>query len=154
MKKTFKRILKITFLSVLTGALTITAIILFPQQLFAKKLSYKKFTVYSNDKVDDNIKAVLDNALTLVQKSELYDPDFNYNIILCYNSFYNKIDDKVLGVGPTARARFKNVVIKVRIDAKKNLIFPVFHKACEENLTEILAHEMIHCLQTDRKSVV
>src|SRR5580765_1446121 len=99
MKKIFKRVLKITFLSILAGILTITIIILFPQQLFAKKISYKKFTVYSNDNVDDNIKTVLGNALILVQKSELYNSNYMFNIILCNNSFYNKIDDKLLEVG-------------------------------------------------------
>jgi hypothetical protein len=41
MKKVLKRVLKITFLTVLAGILTIAIIILFPQQLFAKKISYK-----------------------------------------------------------------------------------------------------------------
>jgi hypothetical protein len=147
MKKVFKRILKITLLTILAGILTIAIIILFPQQLFAKKISYKNYTVYSNDNIDNNIKTVMDNALILVEKSELYDTNYKYNIILCNNSFYNKIDDELLGVGRTARTTLKNVVIKVRIDPTKNLAFPTFHKSCEEDLTEVIAHEMIHCLQ-------
>ena len=55
MKKILKRVFKITFLTILGGILTIVIIILFPQQLFAKKISYKKFTVYSNENVDNNI---------------------------------------------------------------------------------------------------
>ena len=88
MKKVFKKGLKITFLTILVGVLTIAIIILFPQQLFAKKVNYKKFTVYSNAKVENTEKNVLDNVLTLVQKSELYDPNYEYNIILCNNSLY------------------------------------------------------------------
>ena len=154
MKKIFRKTLKITFLTVVAGLLTIAIIILFPQRLFAKKISYKKFTVYSNHKVDDNIKTVLDKALILVQKSELYDSTYGYNIILCNNSFYNKIDDKVLGVGRTARATLRNVIIKARIDPKDNLAFPTFHKACEKNLTELIAHEMIHCLQAHKYGIL
>jgi len=154
MKKIFKRVLKITFMTILAGILTITIIILFPQQLFAKKINYKKFTVYSNDSIDDNIKTVLDNALILVQKSELYDSNYKFNIILCNNSFYNKIDDKLLGIGRTARATLNNVIIKVRIDPKSNLAFPTFHKACEVNLTELLAHEMTHCLQANKYGII
>jgi len=154
MKKIVKRIFKITLLTFLTTILTIGIIILFPQQLFAKKISYKKFTVYSNDNVDDNIKTVLDNALILVRRSELYDPNYSYNIILCNNSFYNKIDDKLLGTGPTARATSNNVIIKVKIDPKGNLAFPTFHKACEVNLTELLAHEMTHCLQANKYGMI
>src|SRR5436305_9730955 len=102
MKKIFKRVLKITFLTTIASVLTIVIILLFTQQLFANKISYKKFTVYANEKIDDNIKPILDNALALVQKSELYDSNYKYNIILCNNTFYNKIDDKLLGVGRTA----------------------------------------------------
>ncbi len=150
MKKIIKRVFKITLLTLLAGILTIVTIILFPQPLFANKMNYKKFTVYSNNKIDNNIEVVLDNAISLVAKSELYDSNYKYNIILCNNSFYNKIDDKLLGVGRTARATLNNVIVKVRIDLKTNLAFPTFHKACEVNLTELLAHEMIHCLQANK----
>lgn len=154
MKKIFKRIFKITLLTFLAAILTIATIILFPQRLFANKISYKEFTVYSNDKIDDNIKIVLDNALTLVQKSELYNSKYKYNIILCNNSFYNKLDDKLLGTGPAARATLNNVIIKVRIDPKSNLAFPTFHKACEVNLTELIAHEMTHILQANKYGIL
>src|SRR5689334_15988907 len=121
MKKILKRVLKITSLAILTALLTIVFIILFPQRLFAYKLSYKEFTVYSNNKVDDNIKTVLDSAAILIQNSELYDPEYKYNVILCFNSFYNKIDNKILGTGPSSRARLHNAIIKIRIDPKDNL---------------------------------
>lgn len=154
MKKLFKRIFKITLLAFITAILTIVIIVLSPQCLFANKMSYKNFTVYSNDKIPNDIKTVLGNAMNLLKKSEINDSDYKYNIILCYNSFYNKIDDKLLGVGRTARATLNNVIIKVRIDSKKNLAFPTFHKACEENLTEVIAHEMIHCLQAHKYGIL
>jgi hypothetical protein len=150
MKKLFNRIFKITLLLFLAAVLTIATIILFPQLLFANKLSYKRFTVCSKTKIEDNIKTVLDNALILVEKSELYDSNYEYNILLCYNTFYNKIDNRLTGNDPVARATLNNVIIKVRVDSENNLAFPTFHKACEENLTEVIAHEMIHCLQAHK----
>ena len=154
MKKLFKRICKIILLTFLAGALTITLIILFPQRLFANKIKYKEFTVCSNDKIDDNIKIVLDKAMNLVQRSELYDPGYKYNIILCHNTFYNKIDDKLFGVGPAARARLNNAVVKVRIDPQRNLAFPTFRKKCEIDLSYLIAHEMIHCLQAKKYGIM
>ncbi|HEV8084205.1 MAG TPA: hypothetical protein VGP55_13445 [Chitinophagaceae bacterium] len=154
MKKIFKRIFKITLLIFLAAILTIAAIILFPQRLFANKMKYKEFRVCSNNKIDNNIKIVLDDAMNLVQKSELYDSTYKYNIILCHNSFYNKIDDKLFRNGPTARVTLNNVIIKVRIDPKSNLAFPTFHKACEVNLTELIAHEMTHCLQANKYGIL
>ena len=154
MKKISKRILKISLLAIITAVLTIVTIVLFPQRLFAYKLEYGKFTVYSNKKIDENIKIVLDHALNLVRKSEMNDSNYKYNIILSYHSFYNKIDDKLLGAGPAARTTLNNVIIKVGIDPKNNTAFPTFHRACEVNLTELLAHEMIHCLQANKYGIL
>jgi hypothetical protein len=61
----------------------------------------------------------LSNALGLVKRSELYDPTYQYDIFLSHNTVYNEIDDKVLGLGPSARATDNNVVIKVGINANK-----------------------------------
>lgn len=154
MKKVLKRLLKIALLTFLAATLTIVYITLFPQQLFASKLNYKEFTVYSNNKIDNNIKDILDNAMSLVQKSELYDSRYKYNIILCYNSFYNKIEDQIFGNGPAAKTALNDVKIKVRIDPKNNLAFITFHKACEANLTELIAHEMTHCLQYEKYGIL
>jgi hypothetical protein len=154
MKKLFKRIFKISFLALLGTILTIVTIVLFPQHLFANKMSYKRFTICSNNKIDNNIKTVLNNAITLIEKSELYDSNYNYNIILCYNTLYNKIDNKLLGNGPTARTTLSNIVIKVNFNAEKNLAFPTFHKACEVNFTELVAHEMTHCLQANKYGIL
>lgn len=150
MKKVFKRILQITLLTLITATLTIVIIVLFPQHLFAHKLEYKNFKVYSNEKIGNDIKIILDNAIEIVKRSEIYDSNYRYNIILCYNSFYNKLDSKLFGEGPTARSRLNDVIIKVRIEPKNNLAFPTFHKACEQNLTCLLAHEMTHCLQSNK----
>ncbi len=149
----FKRIIKVTTIAIITAILTIATIVLFPQHLFAYKLEYKCFTVYSNEKMDDDIKIVLDNAMNLVKNSEINDSDYNYNIILCFHSFYNNIDDKLFGEGPAARARLNDVIIKIRVDPKNNLAFPTFHKACKVDLTELLAHEMTHCLQANKYGI-
>jgi hypothetical protein len=154
MKKLFKRIFKIVVLTLLTGILAIVVIILFPQPLFANKISYKKIRVYSNDEINNSIKIVLDSAINLVEKSELYDTNYEYNIILCNNSVYNKIDDNVLGTGRTARTTLNNLIIKVRIDPKNNLAFPTFYKACEKKPDRTIAHEMIHCLQANKYGIL
>jgi hypothetical protein len=153
MKKLFKRILKVVSIAVITAILTITVIVLFPQHLFAYKLEYKCFTVYSNEKISNDIKSILNDAMNLVKKSEINDSDYRYNIILCYNAFYNRLDDKLFGEGPAARSRLNDLIIKVRIDPKSNVAFPTFHKACEVNLTGLLAHEMTHCLQANKYGI-
>jgi hypothetical protein len=154
MKKILKRLFKISLLAFITTILTIATIIFSPQYLFANKMEYRNFTVYSNERISNDIKIVLDNAMNLVKKSEIDDPNYKYNIILSYNSLFNKIDDKLLGTGPAARSRENNIIIKVSIDSKNNLAFPTFHKACQENLTCLLAHEMTHCLQVNKYGII
>ena len=154
MIKKFWRILKRTLWTLLIIISALVTIILFPQIVFANKMKYKNFKVCTNDKINHDIKILLDNATALVQRSELYDPDYKYNIILCHNTFYNKIDDILLGIGPAARGRPNNVIIKVRIDPTSNLAFATYHKECEVNLTYLIAHEMIHCLQIKKYGII
>ena len=154
MKKTIKRILAVTTLTVVVTFSGLLTILLFPQPLFANKVEHKQFTIYSNDKITNDIIPLLDNAMTLVEKSEINDPNYKFDILLAYNSLFNKLDDKLLGYGPTARGTDNNVTIKVEIDAKRNLFFPTFHGKCQANLTCLLAHEMIHCLQYNKYGIM
>src|ERR1700744_6243657 len=150
MKKIIRLTAKIVVLTLLSGILTVVAVILFPQPLFAHKMSYGQFTVYANDQIKVSVKPVLDSAMGLVKKSELYDPAYRYHIILAHHSLYNTIDDTFLGIGPTARTTLNNIVFKVRTDPGNNLAYPTFYQACKVNLTEVIAHEMIHCLQAHK----
>lgn len=134
----------------MSAFLTIAGVLLFPRPLFAHKLHYKEFTVCSGTRVDPVIKQVLEGAKMLTQHSELYDPDYHFNIILAYHTFYNKIDDKFMGFGPAARARLNNVILKIKIDPQQNLAYPTFPTECQTNLAELIAHEMLHCLQAEK----
>jgi hypothetical protein len=153
MKRTLRKLFKVTLLSFISAFLTIVAILLFPRPLFANKLHYKEFTVCSNAKIDPAMMNILDNAKTLVQGSELYTQNYHFNIILAHHTFYNKIDDKLMGYGPAARARLNNVIIKIGIDPATNTAFASFPKTCQTNLSELIAHEMVHCLQTNKYGI-
>ncbi|HEU5292332.1 MAG TPA: hypothetical protein VFU05_16910 [Cyclobacteriaceae bacterium] len=150
MRKTVKRILASSILIGLVTTSGLVTIIFFPEPLFANKLEHGQFNVYSNDKIDNDIKQILDNAVSLVRDSELYDKSYHFDIFLSYNSSFNKLDDRILGYGPSARATDNNITIKVAVDIKKNLFFPTFYQKCEGNLTDLLAHEMVHCLQDNK----
>lgn len=139
-----------TLLFIITFVSGVTTLVLYPQPLFANKLEYRNFRVYSNNKIDADIKAILNNATTLVAQSELNDTAYLYDIFLSYNSLYNTIDDKLLGKESSARAIDNNLIIKIRINPERNLCYPTFHENCEANLTHLVAHEMVHCLQANK----
>jgi hypothetical protein len=154
MKKSIKRIFVATMLTILVGVSGLMTILLFPQPLFAYKMEYNRFTVYSNDEITADFIPLLDNAMAIVEKSAINDPNYKYDVLLAFNSVFNKIDDKLLGYGPSARATGNNVTIKVEIDAKRNLFFATFHEKCQGDLTLLLAHEMIHCLQLNKYGIM
>ncbi len=134
----------------LSPILAVATIILYPQPLFANKVEYKQFKVYSNETISNKVNPILDSVLSLVKSSELYDSTYQVDIFLSYNNFFNKIDDKVFGYGPTARAIDNNLIFKVAVDINKNLVYSTFHKPCEQRFAYLLAHEMVHCLQLHR----
>jgi hypothetical protein len=146
-KKKTKRVLYTLLITVLVFVVGLVTIILYPQPLFANELKYRQFKVFSNEKISDEIKPILDSVLSLVKKSELYDTAYKVDIFLAHNSFFNTIDDKLFGQGPTAKAIDNNLVFKVRVDINKNLVYTTFHKPCEQRFDYVIAHEMIHCLQ-------
>ena len=140
-------------MTILLFVIGLVATILYPQPLFAHKVEYKQFKVYSNDKIGDEIKPILDTARSIVEKSELYDSAFKVDIFLAYNTFFNKVDDKVFGLGPSARAIDNNLVIKVKIDIDKDLAYATFHKPCQPGFAYLIAHEMVHCLQAHKYGI-
>jgi len=153
-KKKIKRVLYSLVITILVLVSGLATIILYPQPLFANKVEYKQFKVYSNEKIDDKVKSILDTALSLVRKSELYDSAYKVDIFLSYNTFVNKIDDKVFGYGPTARAIDNNLVFKVAVDINKNLVYSTFHKPCVQHFDYLIAHEITHCLQAHKYGIL
>lgn len=150
MKKVFLRLMAFLLMVAVITLSGLATIILYPQPLFANKAVYGNFHVYADHEISKDIEVVLDNALQLVEQSALYDSAYTYDIFLGYKTFFNKIDDLVLGHAPSARATDNNIVIKVEIDANRNLAFPTYNQKCEADLTVLIAHEMIHCLQENR----
>jgi len=153
-KKKIKRVLYSLVVAVLVLVLGLATIILYPQPLFANKVEYKQFKVYSNEKIGDEVNSILDTALSIVRKSELYDPAYKVDIFLSFNTFLNMIDDKVFGYGPTARPVDNNLVFKVAVDINKNLVYSTFHKPCQQHFDYLIAHEMTHCLQAHKYGIL
>src|SRR6478609_7332206 len=86
MKKIIKKAIVSTlviFFVMMSGLVTI---MLFPQPLFAHKMEYKKFRVYSDNVLDKKIEVVLNNAYSLVEQSELQDENYQYDIFFSHDN--------------------------------------------------------------------
>lgn len=66
MKQT-RKFISLSLIFLLTMYLVL---LLSPQVIFANKLNYKSFTIYSHYKLDKNIFTILDSAESLINKSE------------------------------------------------------------------------------------
>lgn len=67
----------------MTLGLTYLALLICPSILFAHKIDYNNCTIYSDNKIDDSIKFVIDDAVKRVSKSDLYDSKIHFNIFIC-----------------------------------------------------------------------
>src|SRR5687768_4294982 len=108
-----KKILSSLFIFIAVFVTGIMTMILYPQPLFAHKAEYKQFNIYSNEKISDEIRPILDSSISLVKMSELYDSTYQVDIFLSYNTFFNRLDDKVFGSAQAARQIDNNMVVKV-----------------------------------------
>lgn len=147
MKKIIKRTIAILATAAIITLSGFVTLIVFPQSLFAHKLEYKKFNVYSDQKITNNdIEQILDDAYKLTEQCQLHNPEYNFDVFLSHGHIFNKIED-LQGKGPIARATAGNIALKVPIDISDNL---AYGKRGSVNLTELLAHEMVHVLQANR----
>lgn len=142
MKLFVKRILLFLF----SGVTLLCLFIIYPNNLFARKNTYKNCTVYGNTLLTGNYKFILDNACALASTSELFDSKFQYDIFQADNSFYKTVSFKVLGPA-LARSIDNNVILNIHADFDQDLLSGTANK---RNLTATIAHEMIHCLQVHK----
>ncbi|QEH42872.1 hypothetical protein [Chitinophaga sp. XS-30] len=146
MKKYLKRILIGTTLSLVLVTGLLVVFILYPNNLFAKRITYKAVTIYSNTPVKGDYRAVLDKATALVETAELYDRNYQYDIFLTNGTTYKNIVFKLLGPS-LARSLDNNILLNIDADFGENLLTSPQNK---RNLTRTIAHEMVHCLQVHR----
>ena len=143
-----KKLLSFLGISVAVFFIGLITLVLFPQPLFANNYSYDQVNIYTKAPIDQNaFNQAIDQAITLLQKSELYDADYIFDVFLADQTAYNRLDDWLMGRWPVARAVANNVIIKRRVEVEKGLVDNGENRF---ELVYVLAHEMIHCLQNHR----
>ena len=143
-RKRLKKVITSLFILVFVFIAGLATLIFFPQTLYANTLEYKNFAVFAEEPIDENIKGLLDRALLRAREAEIFDPTYQYDIFISYQSKYNKIDDWVFDPYVAARAIDNNIIIKSPIDIQKGLAYT---EQSEMDLVYMIVHEMMHCLQ-------
>ena len=144
--KTAKKVFFATALTLLVSIIFLAGFLLVPQNLFANHSDHNNFKIYSNKPIDIKLNSILDHSLSLVKKSELFDKAYHYDIFIADNTLYNYLDSKILGPA-MSRSIDNNVILKVGLDIDNDKLIGAHNT---RNLTQTIAHEMIHCLQVNK----
>ena len=121
-------------------------IILNPILTYANKTTHYNFTVFHNKTVDPTLLIKLDQATELLKASEFYNPNLHFDVCLNDGSKYPKLIKTLRGEA-FAWGFYDKVVLRGTANFKDNYVELNGYKW---NLTQLLAHEMTHCLQFDK----
>jgi len=147
--KTNSRAYRIVRYLVVTVVVSYVLLLCFPQVLFAHEISYRNFTVYSREPLDQNIYTVLDRVQSRLAASQINNKEVKpkifftngfglYAMLSLYfgsNSF-----GKGYAILPT-----NNIFIN-KSDVPQDLVFRKAPANNERSLSGVIAHETTHLL--------
>ena len=120
--------------------------VLFPTFLYANKTEYSQVTIYHQKELHSNLTKVIDEALSRVKQSELYDPLFRPNLCLDDGSLYPRLIQKIKG-SAFAYGVAHNAVFACEINVDQN--YAIWNNR-KKYLHEAFAHEFIHTFQWNK----
>lgn len=120
-------------------------IILNPILSYANKTIHNNYTIFHDKALYPTFLNNLDQATELLKASEFYNPKLNYDICLNDGSNYPKLIRIIRGQA-FAWGFYDKVVLQGNANVKNNYVELNGYKW---NLTQLLAHEMTHCMQFD-----
>lgn len=121
-------------------------IILNPILTYANKTTHNNFTIFHNKPLDHTLTTKLDRATELLKASEFYNPKLQLDLCLNDGSKYPKLMQTLRGQA-FAWGFYNKVVLQGTANFNDDYVELNGYKW---NLTQLLAHEMTHCLQFDK----
>lgn len=149
-KTKLRRAVRYTFVSL---AAIYILLLIYPQVLFAHEVSYKNFTVYSREPLNQDVQIMLDKVEQRLSTSPINTPDVKPKILLTnshrlYSFLSLYIGGNSFGKGfpllPTS-----NVFIN-RTDVAQDLVFRNAPTNNQRSLSGVVSHEITHLLIKNR----
>lgn len=137
--------LRLTATALLIAGLLLI-IILSPILTYANKTTHNNYSVFHNKALDTTLLTKLDQATELLKGSELYNSNLQLDICLNDGSIYPKLIRALRGQA-FAWGFYNKVVMQGTTNFNGNY---VELNGYRWNLTQLLAHEITHCLQFDK----
>lgn len=125
-----------------------------PQPLFAHKVSYGGYQVWSDRPIEPQITGVLDDVTRRISRSAIYSPDQRFRIFICNDPWRLALYSQRFsgGIGGMADTGFtRNVYIRSADIARNRLIPPSGWdavKMADRPLSYYLAHELAHVMES------
>ncbi len=128
-------------------ALIFIVLVIFPNlTIYHHKVIYKKFRIYSDKKIDDNIFQILDEVEKKLSRSEIYNEKVKYRMYLSSNiKLYATFVPGQKNAFAAAFPIFKNIFVS-QTDIKSNKVYRNAKEDNERSLSSVLAHEATHIL--------
>lgn len=146
MKRRFKKwALRLAATALLIAGLLLI-LVLNPILTYANKTVHNNYAIFHTKALDPGLLSRLDQATELLQASEFYNPKLHLDICLNDGSKYPNMISAVRGQA-FAWGFYNKVVLQGTMNCKDNFVELNGYKW---NLTQLLAHEMTHCLQFDK----
>jgi hypothetical protein len=147
MKKTIKKwILRFTVTGMFIAGLLLI-IILIPFLTYAHHTKQGHYTIFHHKPLESALSIRLDHATQLLKNSEYYDPKLTLDICLNDGSKYSGLMKTIRGQA-FAWGFYDKVVLMGKANYKENYVELNGYKW---NLTQLIAHEMTHCYQFDKR---
>lgn len=141
MKRIIRNGLLGLLLAVLLTGLGLLILLFNPTLLYSRQSVYRNYTIYHDQPLNLHVIVQLDRATELLQASELYDPDFTYEICLNDGSVYPAMVRALCGEA-FAWGFYHQVVLNGRVDFEANF---TELRSFRWNLNQLIAHQAMHC---------
>lgn len=143
MKKQLKKWSLRIMATMLVIATLLLVIILNPILTYANKSVHNNYTIYHQQPLPVSLTKTLNSATAVLQTCELYDSTFKIDICLNDGSVYPGLISKFRG-SAFAWGFYNKIVLQGNADYDNNYVALNGYKW---NLTQLLVHEAVHCLQ-------
>jgi len=137
--------LRLTVTGLLIAGLLLV-IILNPILTYASRTTHSNYTIFHNKPINQALIIKLDKATELLKTSEFCNPKLQLDICLNDGSNYPNLMQTICGKA-FAWGFYDKVVLQGTANYNDNYVELNGYKW---NLTQLLAHEMTHCLQFDK----
>lgn len=121
-----------------------------PNSLFAHKYEYRNFKVYADQAITENIDFVIDDAISRLEKSDLYEATDQFDVYLCNDSWRFRFFTRNGNAGGVVNFLISPNIFIRESSIETNQIIPPggwMYSREDRPLSYFIAHEAVHSLQ-------